>query len=62
MALTQIQQDGLSANALTAIQANVFSSITGSGAIISTSTNAGGQSILTITVSESLNSFLLAGM
>lgn len=62
MALTQIQQDGLSANALTAIQANVFSAISGSGASISTSTNASGQPILTITVTESLNSFLLAGM
>jgi hypothetical protein len=53
MALTQIQQDGLSANALSAIQAT----ITGGG--ITASTNSLGQPILVI---ETLSPFLLAGM
>jgi hypothetical protein len=63
MALTQIQQDGLSANALAGIRANVFSSIiSGGGAAISTTTNANNQTILTITVSESISPFMLSGL
>jgi hypothetical protein len=53
MALTQINQDGLSANALQGIQAT----LTGSG--ITTTTNSLGQTILVI---ETLSPFMLAGM
>jgi hypothetical protein len=53
MALTQIQQDGLSSNAIIAIQAT----LTGGG--VTTSTNSLGQPILVI---ETLSPFLLVGM
>jgi len=54
MALTQIQQDGLSANAITAVHATI---IGGTPTI-----NAAGQPILVIAATETLNPFLLAGM
>ena len=54
MALTQIQQDGLSANAITAIHAT----FSGATATI----NALGQPVLVIAATETLSPFLLAGM
>ena len=56
MALTQIQQDGLSSNAITAIHAT----ISGGTATI----NASGQPVLVIgaTATDTLSPFLLAGM
>ena len=60
MALTQIQQDGLSANAITAVHAT----ISGGTATI----NASGQPIFVIeatanvTATDTLSPFLLAGM
>jgi hypothetical protein len=51
MALTQIQQDGLSANAITAVHATI------SGG--SVTINSSGQPVLVI---ETLSPFLLAGM
>lgn len=56
MALTQIQQDGLSSNAITAIHAT----ISGGTATI----DASGQPIFVIeaTATDTLSPFLLAGM
>jgi hypothetical protein len=55
MALTQIQQDGLSANAITAVHATI---IGGTPTI-----NAAGQPVLVIAeATETLSPFLLAGM
>ena len=54
MALTQIQQDGLSANAITAVHATII----GGTATI----NASGQPVLVIAATETLSPFLLAGM
>jgi hypothetical protein len=54
MALTQIQQDGLSANAITAVHATI---IGGTSTI-----NDSGQPVLVIAATETLSPFLLAGM
>jgi hypothetical protein len=54
MALTQIQQDGLSANSITAIHATII----GGTATI----DASGKSVLVIAATETLSPFLFAGM
>jgi len=54
MALTQIQQDGLSSNAIIAIHAT----ISGGTPTI----DASGQPILVIGATDTLSPFLLAGM
>jgi hypothetical protein len=65
MALTQINQDGLSANAFTAISANVLSSITAGTGITVSSSIVNGANVLVINsavTSAGFNPFLLAGM